>query len=275
MVDADIRGKLHRDGNNAHSRSEDLLTSTVFGLLRYFSASDGIIPLMERARRASISDKGLMVEQVETASERWLAVHQAVTCEVDFWPSFGDEGQPDVLLTFRDAAMAPTHLVVVEAKLHSPKSGGLDAEENDEEAEADSEEETESPDQLARYWRGVVRRAEQVRAECSLLYLTAHSVPPIQELADSLRACPGMRLGWLSWRDVWRVVRPLVQRTDRSLAAVDLDRLLVHRGFGALDAFGMTAPEIAARAHFWRPVAWFRNGKMPNYSAKGHFWETK
>ena len=60
-------------------------------------------------------------------------------------------GEPDLLLTLRDQAGCPVALVIIEAKLHSPKSGraGEDDELTDEGA-AD-------PDQLVSYWRGLQR----------------------------------------------------------------------------------------------------------------------
>src|SRR5947209_5260501 len=117
MIDADIRGKLGRDGRSAHDRSEDLLTSTVFGLLQYLDIRDSFLPLISRVRPVSFSDCGPAVAGERTTGIGWIDVDQAARCDVRFWPSFGRWGQPDLLLCFRDAGHRPLHFVVIEAKL--------------------------------------------------------------------------------------------------------------------------------------------------------------
>ena len=89
-------------------------------------------------------------------------------------------------------------LVLIEAKLHSPKSGwaGEDEELTDEDA-AD-------PDQLVKYWRGLQRLPGFAATPRHLVYLTKHGAAPAAELAESLRRAPEMRLAWLSWRHVTR-----------------------------------------------------------------------
>ena len=47
MIEAVVRGNLGRNQVWAHERSEDLLTSTVFGLLRYLPPGQGIIEFLE------------------------------------------------------------------------------------------------------------------------------------------------------------------------------------------------------------------------------------
>ncbi|HUX02753.1 MAG TPA: hypothetical protein VMY35_17460, partial [Phycisphaerae bacterium] len=52
MIEADLRGKLGRDASLAHDRAEDLLTSTVFGVLRYIPERTGVFPALMRSRHA-------------------------------------------------------------------------------------------------------------------------------------------------------------------------------------------------------------------------------
>src|SRR5688572_13639064 len=102
MIDADVRGKLGRDGRNAHDRAEDLLTSTVFGLLKYLNPADAVLPFVRRARRVSLESGRLVVGRADDGDGPWLQLTEAESVETEFWPSFGVEGEPDVLLTFRD-----------------------------------------------------------------------------------------------------------------------------------------------------------------------------
>lgn len=275
MIDADVRGKLRQDGSNAHERSEDLLTSTVFGLLRYLPAGDGFIPLMCRARVATLRHGQLSVAQ-EASGSPWMGLSAATSCQIEFWPSFGQFGQPDLLLTLRDAARRPVHTVVIEAKLHSPKSGEAEDDGDGDAAAADADEDTWTPDQLVRYWRGVVNLpAAPDASRCSILYLTAHASPPTEDLAVSLRACTAMRLGWVSWRDIWHVVEPLLRLAQPPLAAVDLERLLANRGFKALDAFKQAAPEFTELGRFWHSRSWFQGVSAPGLPSVRRFWRTR
>src|SRR4051812_38742033 len=101
MIDADLRGKLSRDGTNAHSRSEDLLTSTVFGLLRYISPAAGMIEVMRRVRRAW-HDPADGTTRCDPSGTVWLELAVAAGYDVHYWPRFGRWGQPDLLIVFRD-----------------------------------------------------------------------------------------------------------------------------------------------------------------------------
>ena len=50
MIFAELQGKLGQHHSRAHERAEDVLTSTVFGLLRYMPLSDWLGPLAGRIR---------------------------------------------------------------------------------------------------------------------------------------------------------------------------------------------------------------------------------
>src|SRR5262249_40885797 len=160
------------DHGSAHDRSEDLLTSTVFGLFEYFSLDDVIKPLIQNVRDA----RQLLSQTIgeRAAIQRpWINLEDAASCKILFWPSFSQLGQPDILLAFRNAKEQLVHLVVVEAKLFSGKSG----EAGDEQEIADESAPdliAWHPDQLVKYWRGLL--AHRDFAHCghaSLVYLTA------------------------------------------------------------------------------------------------------
>jgi hypothetical protein len=226
MIFAELPSKLGGDYSRAHERAEDLLTSTVFGLLRYLPAADGFLPLLHRARVVTLTPQGSTAQPEPS----WLGSGPVREVKVDFWPYWPGFGQPDVLLIFLDPSGKAAAVVVVEAKLDSPKSGR--AAEDDEEL---ASEDTPDPDQLVRYWQGVRERwGAEAGSQLGVVYLTKHSVPPLDELEASLRRAPGMRLAWLSWCDNWAVAEGL---SALYLPGADLARLLAHKGMKYFNGF--------------------------------------
>jgi hypothetical protein len=249
MIDAELRGKLGADGSRAHDRAEDLLTSTVFGLLRYLPISEGLLPFLGRARPVQTGDLGSHVR----TEPGWIDLEGVTQVELKFWPSFKEFGEPDVLIHLRNTDRV-IHLVLIEAKLFSPKSSKA-GEEDGELAVEDKPD----PDQLVRYWQGLRRQQEVVAgASCSLIYLTSHGTPPLAELRDSVCRASGMRLAWLSWRDAWFVAHQLALST-RSPPAEDMVRLLAHKGFREFVGFDESLiPMLRFPASFWQPSGFFR-----------------
>lgn len=202
--------------------------------------------------------------------------------KVDFWPDYGEHGEPDVLLTLDDSHCETLMTVLVEAKLHSPK-GGAAADDEDELAEdsdlADDDlelvdEDLPDPDQLVRCWQALRERVKS-KGQIRLIYLTKHGAPPAQELAESVGRAREkgfeMELGWLSWRDVWAVVEKAA-RTE--LAAADLSRLLAHKGLKHFTGFRGEPWRRPDSGRLWRGTRWFRSDH--NWSAPpgvAHFWQ--
>jgi hypothetical protein len=87
--------------------------------------------------------------------------------------------------------MQPIGRLVVEVKLDSGKSQLGNADEDDEEAT-----EPRDPDQLSRYWSRLSENAKRDRVPAlGVVYLTAHAVPPLDALQESLVRQPGDWLG--------------------------------------------------------------------------------
>lgn len=249
MIDAELRGKLGADGSRAHDRAEDLLTSTVFGLLRYLPISEGLLPFLGHARPVRTGPVGAHVR----TEPGWIDFEGVTQAELRFWPSFKGFGEPDVLIRLRSADRV-IHLVLIEAKLFSPKSSKADADDG-----ALAVEDKPDRDQLVRYWQGLRRQQEvDAGAECSLIYLTSHSMPPLAELRESVSRESGMRLAWMSWRDAWFVSHQLALST-RSPPAEDLERLLAHKGFREFVGFDEShIPTLRFPAVFWQVSGFFR-----------------
>lgn len=206
--------------------SEDSLTSIAFGRLRYLPRAWP--RLLARVRW--ISRDG---ERLRTAIDDWEwpeADH-----ELRFWPRLGRYGEIDAVLAARDADGGVERIVGIEVKFRS----GLSV------ARRDAPE-GESSHQLASYWAGLTThafsdwRVPRPSGGCALVYLTAHADPPEEELLSALAIAPDMRLGWLSWRDVWELSSTyLAEPFPVSLVAHDLRRFLEHRGLDAFAGFDL------------------------------------
>jgi hypothetical protein len=220
MIFADLHGKIS-SVTRLHERAEDVLTSTAFGLLRYLPEKDGLLPLLQLARRVRLAGDDVLVDH----DPSWLPFQRWSRCDLDFWPKFGDYGEPDLRLQMFDASGSVDALILIEAKYMSPKSGQAGADEPFDPAVPD-------PDQLVRYWQALSRAAPQ-RATKAIIYLTAHAAPPTDELEQSLRRQPEAQLGWLSWRDVWRVASAACHAKPMG----DLATLLGHKGLKPFTGF--------------------------------------
>ncbi len=212
MIEAVVRRKL-----GSCERSEDLLTSTAFGLLRYLPHDYGVIALLRQTRHAYLEGEKLVVESDDARNEQWLGIQTAVRCEFEFWPWWGPHGQPDLLLSLFDESDRLVHLAAVEVKLDAHKGGS--AGENDSEPVGDERD----ADQLAKYWQGLNAIFPAVeRDRKTVVYLTSHVIPPVDELAGSLGCESDMRLGLLSWRQLLRVMERLCRSSLNLFPTEDL-----------------------------------------------------
>ncbi len=126
MTVAEIHGKISETGTNLSERMEDLLTSDIFGCMRYLPDQDALIPFLQTAYslHGNILTIPGDVRRVHWSFWPWLKVVGRIPCE------------PDVVLGL-ETEENDVHLILVEAKYYS----GLSSEE-DERAEPN--------DQLAR-----------------------------------------------------------------------------------------------------------------------------
>ena len=236
MLWAQLKGKLAIDGEGL----EDLLTSNVFGALKYVPADAGLLPFLSRSVGESADDFHRLLKDVRDV-------------DFDFWPRMEDGCEPDVLLSLTTTS-GRRALVLVEAKYRSGKSSFRDL---------SAKPGSPPQDQLAREWVNCRRRAEQEGAEAFLLFVTADYAFPAQELRDSqqdLEQCglPAGRLLWLSWRHLARGL------DLQSELLRDLQELLDTRyGFREFCGVGLTACRLPwtwmrASTHWPAPVLRWR-----------------
>jgi len=196
MIPAILKGKLSRQQENM----EDILTSCVFGTLRYLPPEQGLFPFLKCTK----TEDGDGVED--------LNLGPGASVEYEFWPWLhervpGGDGEswcipcePDVLLKIKPPVGRPIY-ILIEAKFRSGKS-------------SDATDKRDDPnDQLAREWDNLVALAERKDAEHHLIYLTADVGIPTDEIQvskdDYLSNRPGATFscGWLSWRHLDHSVR--------------------------------------------------------------------
>lgn len=242
MIEAEIKGKLGSNFSRAHERSEDLLTSIVFGLLRYVPYDNGLRMVLSAARRVSMDPGGLQICDSTVENNAWLHIDNAGAYQLDFWPSLGKFGQPDILLRLFDQDGNLFHTLILEVKLYSPKSG--EAEEGEEYIE-----EVPDKDQLVKYWQGVTRQGDKKSGK-TIIYLTSHYSPPMEELQGAIGREKNMRLAWLSWRDVWKAITPKTPVKGHTPMG-DLSKLLAYRGFKGFTGFDLPPFIMPVRRNFW------------------------
>lgn len=115
MIQATLHGKVPEFEN-----VEDLLTSSVFGRLRYLPPGDALIPFLETAFLYDCSPR--------TTLKKYFAEHNILfglykSVKYFFWCKHSNLGEPDLILIFSNHQNGDQDLLIlVEAKYKSPKS---------------------------------------------------------------------------------------------------------------------------------------------------------
>jgi hypothetical protein len=241
---------------------EDLLTSDVFGTMKYAGWEYGFLDWLLKAEPAP-------VEPLPPPISVYLQSSQIVQVGFSFWPRLRNNREPDVALLFHFDSGAPV-LVVVEAKYFS---GTSDWEGDEEDGESDPFSLT--GNQIADQVRGL----EQMSAQALLdwfepsmidhaelykfhLFITMHTALPIHDYKRS-----AMRLGqswpihsyWLSWTSLADCLQEHLDQPDSGLAALlgDLYRLLQRKGLLPFRGFDMEPwPAPPEEPSFWHERWW-------------------
>ena len=228
MIQAEIHGKIsERQSLSVAERSEDVLTSSVFGLLRYMP------PFIVHEFLTSSLD----------LEEDPLELPETHHINFTFWPHPKRwKREPDVVLDLS----GPSGLIVrivIEAKYRSGKSDYRD-DVTEEEPDESLEEAIEIRDQLAEQYDDALTDYEQNRIQAlhppALIYLTAHFSYPREAMLESkdliLERHPDHsppRLYWLGWwklADVLRKNEAILEDEHFRMIAKDLLFLLKRRG---------------------------------------------
>jgi hypothetical protein len=203
MLDALLHGKLSQEQENM----EDILTSFVFGMIKYLPPKDTLFPFLAKAE--------LLTDATTTMPLEFLRQEPETTkVDYEFWPRLKEKEcnpcEPDVLITITRQKPDPKIFILIEAKYRSGKSSHRD--------------ESKTPnDQLAKEWDNLKRRAEIQDAIPYLIYLTADFGFPVEQINESQDELKEDKRGegkiyWLSWRHF--------PSTGQSKIAEDISKVL-------------------------------------------------
>jgi len=227
---AEIHGKISETGTNLSERMEDLLTSDIFGCMRYLPAQKALIPLLQTARSLHgniLTIRGEVI-RVRYSFWPWLKLANRIPCE------------PDVVLGL-ETEENQVHLVLIEAKYYS----GLSSEE-DERAEPNDQlaRELDNLDVLSCATLGWETHLEIVSR--ALLFVTQDMGIPHGLLAKSLAEYARKRNkdGDIFWAS-WRFLPPILERNlekesvpENRAVMADMLALLLRKGlimFGGVE----------------------------------------
>ena len=145
MIQAELHGKLSEIKN-----SEDVLTSNIFGLLKYLP-NDILLNILDHA-------KTLSGKKIEFDLKSYIP-------EFIFWENIKGYGEPDLIIKFRNK-VGHELILCIEIKYYSSKSGDGDN------------------DQLKRYFEALSISSKEKSSFLGVVYLTKY--PSRKELEDSL-----------------------------------------------------------------------------------------
>ncbi len=211
MIPALLHGKLSRDQENM----EDVLTSSVFGLMRYLTPQSALLPWLARSESTE-SMSGGQSFPLRLLGE--LGTDVPIDVQYEFWPykrgTMWSICEPDVVIRVK---ISPTRklIILIEAKYRSGKSSIADCETEDGEYEVGQESEKAIEDQLAREWDNLVKVATSEGAEPHLIYLTAGFAASRNAIKSSIAdydvsnhkyETKVPRIYSLLWREVYEVI---------------------------------------------------------------------
>lgn len=196
MIEAVLHGKLTREEEGM----EDLLTSNVFGLMKYLCPKAALIPFLSLAKNledhelADLLEDGFEIERLRFWP--FLAHPDCIGCEPDV----------DILLRGKDGERT---WILIEAKYQSGKSS------------AALDEDKRPNDQLAREFDNLKKLSQQLDIErCAVVYLTTDYVCPRGALEESINEYEKKRgfrpdIYWLSWRMLFDVLETVNLHEDK------------------------------------------------------------
>lgn len=265
MTVAELHGKLAPDQpDGAHERMEDLLTSDVFGTMKYAGWEHGFLHWLLKAEPAPI-------EPSPPPISTYLSLAKTTHVEYSFWPRLKNNREPDVALLFCFDSEDPL-LILVEAKYLSGTSDW----EGNEEADPSGRTGNQIADQVQGLqnmseedclgWFQSSTAIERPNISCKLrrihLFVTMHTVLPVRDYELSTRNLGGtwpIHSYWLSWTRLAECLKDHLDQPDKGLAALlgDLYKLLQRKGLLPFHGFNMEPWQIYPQIpSFWYERWW-------------------
>jgi len=281
MTIAELHGKLSPDRPHCvHDRMEDLLTSDVFGTMKYAGLEHGFMNWFLQAEPAPI-------DPTPPPVRAYLDLERIAYADYSFWPTLKNRLEPDVaiLVTFEEGDAL---LILVEAKYQS----GVGDWAGDEQPGPQGLTGNQIADQMRgleqmsvrglREWFEGADSPQGVAADGTIhrihLFVTTHTSLPEQdyELATRRLGSPWpLPAYWLSWTSLAECLSDHLDKSDRCVREliVDLYRLLHRKGLVPFRGFSMEPwHSSSSQPSFWREDWW----SYPPLVVGEHesFWET-
>jgi len=115
LLEAELKGKLPEVENY-----EDVLTSNVFGTIKYLPFEEGLLPILSEAVNHGTEDDFLTYFK----SKYDLDLSEYKIGEILFWPSSEEYGKPDLVIILESICSENPNLILgIEVKYQSHKSG--------------------------------------------------------------------------------------------------------------------------------------------------------
>ena len=219
MYQAELHGKLSR----TVAEAEDILTSNVFSFYMY---SDPV-----------------HLQRLLAAVRVFVTAEDARRAILDFWPTFADQTEPDVVIR------VGRYYVLMEAKLHS--GYGVDDESQDRH-------------QLLRETRGGRAKADSLGLEFILLTVTDEPAPS-QRIYSVLSGEDRDSWRWINWSSIAQLLEtgPLMDRMGEDLVAV-----LRRKGLRRFNGFtGVAARIMPPDEYFFFDGETARFGRFAGFSS--------
>ncbi len=260
MTIAELHGKLSPERpHGANDRMEDLLTSDVFGAMRYAGWPCGFLDWLLGAEVPP------PLGSAATPIGRLLAAASVTDVHFVFWPHLPNGLEPDVALLVKRQAKDDL-VVVVEAKYFSGTSDSLVP------GDVDQPERTgfQIPDQV----RGLdSASSEELRAWFPSgqlspvigkihLFITRDVCVPTPAYIEALDHLPvpwPVPAFWLSWTSLVECLRPHLRHPDAGRAALirDLVSLLTRKDLVPFSGFQRRAwSRLTVSPGFWQETWW-------------------
>jgi hypothetical protein len=276
MTIAELHGKLAPGRAAGYEYMEDLLTSDVFGTMRYAGWQYGFLDWLLTAESAPVSPRPASIAE-------HLCRAEIVQVEICFWPALRNGREPDVALLF-EFASGNHLLVLIEAKYFSGMSDWDGPALEDEDGVTGSQiidqvwglHRMPTGELLAWFDDDGREPADDVQLDRIHLLVTAHTALPVEyyRRAAAKRKAPWpVSAYWLSWTGLGDHIQPHLARTEGGTQALlgDLYRLLQRKGLVPFQGFDTPVwyPHTTS-ASFWNERWWLIPPWQTN--ANAGFW---
>ena len=265
MTIAELHGKLSPDKPMGVSeRLEDLLTSDVFGTMKYVGWKRGFIEWLLNAEVAP-------VEPQPPPIEYYLSKSKITNVEFKFWPRLANGREPDLALLI-SFDLKDYLLILIEAKYFSRTSDWEMDEETDpfgltgnQIADQINGLNNMSPKDLFK-WFESTSDSKLADADVCLekihLFITMHNVLPVNDYENSTKQIGNtwpIHAYWLSWVSLSECLKKHFGQTDYGLNSLikDLYDLLHRKGLVPFRGFEMRPWYSGQKSRFfWNEHYW-------------------